>query len=322
MENRLFSDKIDVCQEMSSPTFSTGSHTWTVHLRKNTDDSKHVDYVCLFLRLEPGPGPSVCAAYEFKLKLPATAAAAASRKVTSYETFTHTKRNSSQFTRFMPMNKLNHKGGDDLPQKLEIICEVYLVEQQRRAMSPMIDVSASLDDSWSFDDSKLKDDFASLQYDVRFSDFTVQVGGTSHQVHRNVLSARCSVFRRMFESNVQENAVNVDDIRPDVFRQLLDYLYTGRVPRLHEVAVPLLQAADKYDLKELKDICADAAIEQINLDNAAEMIDLAYKYDAIELKKNVVIFVRQNSDELAKTNGWKSLMKQRKDIMLDIFKFT
>ena len=52
----------------------------------------------------------------------------------------------------------------------------------------------------------------------------------------------------MFEHKMEEskrNRVEIPDIEPDVFKDMLGFLYTGNSPHLDEMAADLLAAADK-----------------------------------------------------------------------------
>jgi len=52
----------------------------------------------------------------------------------------------------------------------------------------------------------------------------------------------------MFEHEMEESKLNrvaISDISPDVFKEMLNFLYTGKSPNLNEMAADLLAAADK-----------------------------------------------------------------------------
>ena len=52
----------------------------------------------------------------------------------------------------------------------------------------------------------------------------------------------------MFEHEMEEskfNRVEISDISPEVFKEMLSFLYTGKSPNLNDMAADLLAAADK-----------------------------------------------------------------------------
>ena len=81
---------------------------------------------------------------------------------------------------------------------------------------------------------------------------TLNVGGHSFDAHKAILSSTSKVFAVMFVHETTEklsNHVDIQDIHPDVFQEVLRFIYTGRVP-LEKMTASLLAAADKYLLEQ------------------------------------------------------------------------
>ena len=53
-------------------------------------------------------------------------------------------------------------------------------------------------------------------------------------------------------TEAQSDRVVVDDVEPDVMKELLRFMYTDTAPNLERMADTLLAAADKYQLDRLK----------------------------------------------------------------------
>jgi speckle-type POZ protein len=92
------------------------------------------------------------------------------------------------------------------------------------------------------------------------SDVTFNVQGQKFPAHVIILAMRSPVFAAMFlhpTKEMQSGEVKVDDIDPDVFQEVLRYLYTGltRSTTMDVMAPELLVVADKYLLEELKTRC-------------------------------------------------------------------
>lgn len=69
------------------------------------------------------------------------------------------------------------------------------------------------------------------------------------------MAARSPVFSAMFEHGMSEarnDRVQIDDIDPDVLKEMLRFMYTGVAPNLERMSDDLLAAADKYQLERLK----------------------------------------------------------------------
>ena len=67
-----------------------------------------------------------------------------------------------------------------------------------------------------------------------FTDIAFLVGAEKIRGHKAILAGRCSYFARMFKTDMKEsdaNEVPVKDIKPDVFRELLKFIYCEAKPK-------------------------------------------------------------------------------------------
>ena len=92
--------------------------------------------------------------------------------------------------------------------------------------------------------------------DKRTTDFYFKVDDQSFHVHKFILAARSPVFRAMLSTDMIESRngyVTIEDADPEIFRQFLYFVYTGQLdgPASPELGI----VADKYDVKNLSDIC-------------------------------------------------------------------
>lgn len=89
------------------------------------------------------------------------------------------------------------------------------------------------------------------------------------------------------------NTVKISDFDGEVVKGMLEYVYTARTEVMDERASDLLKIADKYDLQGLKDDCQHAISQNVNVNNAAETLVLADRYNALLLKQWVVNFIKR-----------------------------
>lgn len=47
-----------------------------------------------------------------------------------------------------------------------------------------------------------------------------------------------------------QNRVDISDVEPDVFKEMMGFIYTGKAPNLEKMADSLLAAADKVMMKQ------------------------------------------------------------------------
>ena len=95
---------------------------------------------------------------------------------------------------------------------------------------------------------RLSEDLSGLFESQKFSDVILCVGGKEFYVHKAILGARSPVFAAMFEHEMEEkkqNRVEITDMDPEVLREMLRFIYTGKAPYLDKWDAELLAAADK-----------------------------------------------------------------------------
>ena len=88
----------------------------------------------------------------------------------------------------------------------------------------------------------------------KHSDILIRCGDKAFRCHKNILSMRCEVFDRMFESGMVETAageVTVTDVPAEIMEMLLEFIYTGEVRDRAACLDELLYAGHKYLLLDL-----------------------------------------------------------------------
>lgn len=97
-------------------------------------------------------------------------------------------------------------------------------------------------------DCKLNEDLLGLFESQKFSDVILSVSGREYYAHKAILAARSPVFAAMFEHEMEEkkqNRVEITDMEHDVLKEMLKFIYSGKVSLLEKMADDLLAAADK-----------------------------------------------------------------------------
>ncbi len=148
-----------------------------------------------------------------------------------------------------------------------------------RELSGRTDLTVYLTDELFHDPNELADDFKKLFENMNLSDVAFNVRGQQMKAHRIILATRSPVFAAMFQQPTQEKQtgiVDIIDVDPEVFRELLRYIYTNQVPieRMDVVAIGLLAAADKYLLEKLKQACLNHLENRISPENCVKLLSL------------------------------------------------
>lgn len=112
---------------------------------------------------------------------------------------------------------------------------------------------------------KVRESCAKLFDTKLFSDVTIVVKGVKgdcHEflAHKLILSARYKYFATLFSNwkEANENRITINDIEPEVFNIILEFIYKGQLSnwkeKLERHAVDLIQATDMVCSKCLETI--------------------------------------------------------------------
>ena len=144
------------------------------------------------------------------------------------------------------------------------------------------------------------------------SDVQFVVQWKSFSAHLAILAAASPVMAAMFESGTSTKEIN--DVEPEVFEQVLRYLYTGVAPQLKELTESLLVAADKFQITDLKEECEVHLVSQLTMENVVQRLLLAHKHTAARLLDGSLEFLAVSHDEVWDRPEWKQLSEKHPDV--------
>lgn len=127
--------------------------------------------------------------------------------------------------------------------------------------------------------------------------------------HRGILNVRAPALAALVEECDTDTPFPIEEIEPDVFRQLLRFVYGGEVPNefdLPEEAQDMIEAADRFGCTGLR-VAAESKLvanDGINVDNAAGLILFADAKNCAELKEAAMDFFVLNSADIMKSDGF------------------
>ncbi|KAF8733154.1 hypothetical protein HU200_015528 [Digitaria exilis] len=139
-------------------------------------------------------------------------------------------------------------------------------------------------------------------------DVTFKVRGELFKAHKIVLAMRSPVFAAQFygpmaAEDTRRRHIVVEDMHPQVFRALLQFIYTDAMPSMEdycgvdddddrqEIVRHLLVAADRYAMERLKLICEGILCKSLDADNVAAALVLADEHHCSTLKEACVEFI-------------------------------
>ncbi|XP_057318494.1 speckle-type POZ protein B-like [Microplitis mediator] len=165
---------------------------------------------------------------------------------------------------------------------------------------------------------QITDDLKELYDSKTNSDVTFVVGNEKFKAHKLIMSTRSPVFFAMFTHEMKENReseVTIPDIEPEVFNKLLEFIYTDKITNLDADAAYLLEAADKYQLLNLKSLCEESLSKSASIDNAIELMILADLHNANQLFEHALELIIKNIEAIIKTPEYK-ILEESKPLLL------
>ncbi|WOL19438.1 BTB/POZ domain-containing protein [Canna indica] len=127
------------------------------------------------------------------------------------------------------------------------------------------------------------------------TDITINAADGSIGAHRAVLATRSPVFRSMFSHNLREkelSTVNISDMSFDACQAFLNYIYGNfKQDEFLNHRIALLQAADKYDMSDLKEACHESLTEDIDTKNVLERLQVAHLHHLPKLKRSCMRYL-------------------------------
>ncbi|KAF6982416.1 hypothetical protein CFC21_000807 [Triticum aestivum] len=125
-------------------------------------------------------------------------------------------------------------------------------------------------------------------------DMEIEVGGVTFPANRSMLTARSPVFKE----ELVPTKIHIDGIDADVFKALLHFIYTDRLPQemeeqetLAKIVKPLLVAADRYKLEKMKQVCEEALCGQISMESVTATLAFAEQHCCSMLKEACTQFL-------------------------------
>ena len=125
---------------------------------------------------------------------------------------------------------------------------------------------------------------------------------TTLHAHRAIVQKSSATLGELCKPGEDSvTTVQINDIRPDIFRHLLHYVYGGKVPdeELKKNAKDIVEAADKYGIVGLK-LETEAAyvnFTTLTFDNAIENLLYADGKNCALLKETVMDFIAEHANE-------------------------
>lgn len=308
----------ETSEVLKSSTFSAGTNDklkWCLRVNPRGLDEESKDYLSLYLLLVSCNKSEVRAKFKFSIL---NAKREETKAMESQRSYRFVQGKDWGFKKFIRRDFLLDEANGLLPDdKLTLYCEVSVIADS-------VNISGQSNSiQFKVPECTLSDDFAKMFDEQHFSDVMLCVNKKEFYAHKAVLMARSPVFKAMFEHNLEENKqsrVDITDMEPEVLREMLRYIYTGKAPYLDKLDADLLAAADKYDIERLKIMCEESLCANLSVETAADVLMLADMHNAHQLKANAIEFINTHATDIMETMGWKNMIQKQPHLIAEAFK--
>jgi len=127
--------------------------------------------------------------------------------------------------------------------------------------------------------------------------------------HKIILN-QIDYFKNMFSSGLRESfssEIKIYDCTVPLFMDVLVYIYTGTCEVTDSNCEGLLEQANFFQLPRLTALCEKFWYQNINVQNAATILQVTDHYNAAQLKQFCIEFIFKNVKEVIRTAGWRNL---------------
>lgn len=302
---------------IKSSHFSTDEKLkWCLRVNPKGLDEESKEYLSLYLLLLANKS-EVRAKFKFSIL---NAKGEETKAMESQKAYRFVQGKDWGFKKFIRRDFLMDESNGLLPNdQLTLFCEVSVVQD-----SVNIHGHSHLT-KLVVPDCTLTNDLGALLKDTTFADVVFEVDGVEYSAHKAIMAARSTVFSRMFakDSNfaeAQNGRVKIHDVERDVFQEMLNFIYTGKVENLNEMADDLLAAADKYALDRLKVMCEEALSSNLTPENVASVLILADMHCAEQLKELALRYCNLHARDVMDTHGWKQMEKTNAHLVSEAYR--
>ncbi|XP_065223722.1 speckle-type POZ protein-like isoform X1 [Planococcus citri] len=212
----------------------------------------------------------------------------------------------------------NHVLKDDtltLFIQLKLFSRPFDVSPQRMISSPAPvpeTTSIKVNHSENFESIPNSQKFADLEFTTngsnfeamfenpKYSDVVFKTNSSKYPAHKAFLAARSPIFASILQRKETRDGknrkirINMTHMDDEVFRAMLQYIYTGKVDNLDQLAERLFVAATKYGLDELRKICEQSLCKTLSAEKAEDMFVFAKKHHANELKSRALELIKKS----------------------------
>ena len=167
----------------------------------------------------------------------------------------------------------------------------------------------------------LSADMAALRHKVP-ADIVVECEGQEISGHSLVFIARSNVFAKTLQTDMKERRegrIHIERASMGDVKQLVDYMYSGKLDTSHARLKELLVLADRFEVLQLVQLCSSKLSESLDKNNALELGIFGDSYNSKTLVEMCAHYIAANMKECLSQETWVEI-KKSPNLMFEIIK--
>ena len=167
----------------------------------------------------------------------------------------------------------------------------------------------------------LSADMAALRRKVP-GDIVVECEGQEISGHSLVFIARSNVFAKTLQTDMKERRegrIHIERASMVDVKQLVDYMYSGKLDASHARLKELLVLADRFEVLQLVQLCSSKLSESLDKNNALELGIFGDSYNSKTLVEMCAHYIAANMKESLSQEDWMEI-KKSPNLMFEIIK--
>ena len=165
----------------------------------------------------------------------------------------------------------------------------------------------------------------SISYLKNQSDFTVICQDEKFKFNKILLCSLSEVFQKMIMGPNNKEAitdtVDIEDSKPETIAAFHRIVFGDDKIKVEDFTTDLLMFAQKYLMKPLVEECKNQLVAKLAIDNAFDLIKVAYFNDDDDLLKTTSKFLSKNLGQLRESEEWQAFQKSHPACMAKILNF-
>lgn len=124
-----------------------------------------------------------------------------------------------------------------------------------------------------------------------YSDLKIICNDRNIHAHRAILHSSSDVFASLIQES-STNKIDLMEVNGAIIFELIRYIYTGFVENLDEIALELLDVANRYGIRDLKQKCINSISRYLSIKNVLRVSVVADRLNETILFQNCVKFIQ------------------------------